>query len=95
LYNIGGNQWNAAASFHKLIMNLDGSIVLPSNGGDERKWRHAFASKGFPVLDVIMQKAGGNRNNANSVNSSSANKTTVFYYEVRIEEEHDRHLHFQ
>ena len=59
-------------------------LVASGMGGDDFEWHHAFASKGFPVLDVIMQKEGY-RNNANSVN----NKTTVFYYEVRIEQLYD------
>jgi hypothetical protein len=61
-------------------MNSVGSaiaIVPPAPGMEAVKWHHAFALKGFPVLDAIMKK--GQRNHDN-------NKTTVFYYEVRIVE---------
>jgi hypothetical protein len=45
---------------------------------DGRKWHHAFALKGFPVLDAIMKT--GEFNNV-------INKTIVFYYEVSILDE--------
>jgi hypothetical protein len=56
-------------------------------GGDEFKWHHAFALHGFPVLDAIVKKGEGNNTN---------NKTTLFYYEVRIVklQEHTQHFHF-
>jgi hypothetical protein len=68
-------------------MNSVGSAFVPSAAGigGGIKWYHAFALKGFPVLDAIMKK--GQPNNVNS------NKTTVLYYEVRIvdEKEHDHY----
>jgi hypothetical protein len=74
-----GNQWDPATSSPIFAMNSVGtSFMLPAailGGGeteDEVKWHHAFARKGFHVLDAIMKK--GHRNN----------KATVFYYEVRI-----------
>jgi hypothetical protein len=91
-----GNQWNLAASSPILTMNSVGSAFVPlgagMGGGDEPvklnhaevKWYHAFALKGFPVLDAVMNK--GQPNNVNS------KKTTVFYYEVRIV---DSSFHYQ
>jgi hypothetical protein len=78
-----GNQWDPATSSPIFAMNSVGtSFVLPAailGGGeteDKVKWHHAFARKGFHVLDAVMKK--GQSNNVNN------RKTTVFYYEVRI-----------
>jgi hypothetical protein len=74
-------------------MNSVGSAIVPAagigggSGAEEVKWRHAFALKGFPVLDAIMKKG----NNVNNI----INKTTVFYYEVRIVETQEHSPHFQ